>query len=236
MAVDNYLKRILTSKVYDVAFKTPLEKANILSTRMDNTILLKREDMQSVFSFKIRGAYNKMANLPKEALERGVIAASAGNHAQGVAYSANKLGCRAIIVMPVSTPEVKVNAVRRFGGEVVLHGDSYSDAYAHAVELQEKEDLTFVHPFDDPDVIAGQGTVAMEILQQHPNDIDASNIGGSYRILQLASKLVFLLNKDVDDIYEGNQSLVIKYQRDGESDCRPIDIIFNHPILRQTEV
>lgn len=189
MAVDNYLKRILTSKVYDVAFKTPLEKANILSTRMGNTILLKREDMQSVFSFKIRGAYNKMANLPKEALERGVIAASAGNHAQGVAYSANRLGCRAIIVMPVSTPEVKVNAVRRFGGEVVLHGDSYSDAYAHAVELQEKEGLTFVHPFDDPDVIAGQGTVAMEILQQHPNDIDAIfvPIGGGGLIAGVAA-------------------------------------------------
>lgn len=189
MAVDNYLKRILTSKVYDVAFETPLEKANILSSRMNNTILLKREDMQPVFSFKIRGAYNKMANLPKSALERGVIAASAGNHAQGVAYSANKLGCRAVIVMPVSTPEVKVKAVKRLGGEVVLHGDSYSDAYAHSLELQEKEGLTFVHPFDDPDVIAGQGTVAMEILQQHPNHIDAIfvPIGGGGLIAGVAA-------------------------------------------------
>lgn len=189
MAVDNYLKRILTSKVYDVAFETPLEKAKILSARMNNTILLKREDMQSVFSFKIRGAYNKMANLPEEALKRGVIAASAGNHAQGVAYSANKLGCRAVIVMPVSTPEVKVNAVKRFGGEVVLHGDSYSDAYAHSVALQEQEGLTFVHPFDDPDVIAGQGTVAMEILQQHPNHIDAVfvPIGGGGLIAGVAA-------------------------------------------------
>ncbi|NLJ51219.1 MAG: threonine ammonia-lyase, biosynthetic [Alcaligenaceae bacterium] len=189
MAVDNYLKRILTSKVYDVAFKTPLEKANILSTRLNNTILLKREDMQSVFSFKIRGAYNKMANLPKAALERGVIAASAGNHAQGVAFSARKLGCRAVIVMPTSTPEVKVKAVKRFGGEVVLHGDSYSDAYAHSVKLQEQEGLTFVHPFDDPDVIAGQGTVAMEILQQHPNHIDAIfvPIGGGGLIAGVAA-------------------------------------------------
>ena len=189
MAVDNYLKRILTSKVYDVADKTPLEKATILSTRLNNSILLKREDTQSVFSFKIRGAYNKMANLPKEALERGVIAASAGNHAQGVAFSARKLGCRAVIVMPVSTPDVKVNAVKRFGGEVVLHGDSYSDAYAHSVELQKQEGLTFVHPFDDPDVIAGQGTVAMEILQQHPNDIDAIfvPIGGGGLIAGVAA-------------------------------------------------
>lgn len=189
MAVDNYLKRILTSKVYDVAFETPLEKAKILSSRINNTILLKREDMQSVFSFKIRGAYNKMANLPKSALQRGVIAASAGNHAQGVAYSAQKLGCRAVIVMPVSTPEVKVNAVKRFGGEVVLHGDSYSDAYAHSVTLQQQEGLTFVHPFDDPDVIAGQGTVAMEILQQHPDHIDAIfvPIGGGGLIAGVAA-------------------------------------------------
>lgn len=189
MAVDNYLKRILTSKVYDVAFETPLEKAKILSSRMGNTILLKREDMQSVFSFKIRGAYNKMANLPKSALERGVIAASAGNHAQGVAFSAHKLGCRAVIVMPMSTPEVKVIAVKRFGGEVVLHGDSYSDAYTHSIALQAQEGLTFVHPFDDPDVIAGQGTVAMEILQQHPNPIDAIfvPIGGGGLIAGVAA-------------------------------------------------
>lgn len=189
MASDKYLKRILTSKVYDVAVTTPLEKAKLLSARLNNTILLKREDMQSVFSFKIRGAYNKMANLPQDALERGVIAASAGNHAQGVAYSANKLGCRAVIVMPVSTPEVKVNAVRRFGGEVVLHGDSYSDAYGHAVTLQQEEGLTFVHPFDDPDVIAGQGTIAMEILQQHTNHIDAIfvPIGGGGLIAGVAT-------------------------------------------------
>ena len=169
----DYLKRILTSRVYDVALETSLEPATLLSQRIQNTVLLKREDTQPVFSFKIRGAYNKMANLPPEALKRGVIAASAGNHAQGVALSARRLGCRAVIVMPTSTPAVKVDAVKRLGGEAVLHGDSYSDAYEFAAALEKKEKLTFVHPFDDPDVIAGQGTVAMEILHQHPGPIDA---------------------------------------------------------------
>ncbi|AFK61307.1 threonine dehydratase [Advenella kashmirensis WT001] len=169
----DYLKRILTSRVYDVAIETALEPATLLSQRIQNTVLLKREDTQPVFSFKIRGAYNKMANLPPEALKRGVIAASAGNHAQGVAMSAKRLGCRAVIVMPTSTPAVKVDAVKRLGGEAVLHGDSYSDAYEFACTLEKKEKLTFVHPFDDPDVIAGQGTVAMEILHQHPGKLDA---------------------------------------------------------------
>lgn len=169
----DYLKRILTSRVYDVALETSLEPATLLSQRIQNTVLLKREDTQPVFSFKIRGAYNKMANLPPEALKRGVIAASAGNHAQGVALSARRLGCRAVIVMPTSTPAVKVDAVKRLGGEAVLHGESYSDAYEFAAALEKKEKLTFVHPFDDPDVIAGQGTVAMEILHQHPGPIDA---------------------------------------------------------------
>ncbi len=169
----DYLKRILTSRVYDVAIETSLDTATLLSQRIQNTVLLKREDTQPVFSFKIRGAYNKMANLPPEALKRGVIAASAGNHAQGVAMSARRLGCRAVIVMPTSTPAVKVDAVRRLGGEAVLHGDSYSDAYEFAAALEKKEKLTFVHPFDDPDVIAGQGTVAMEILHQHPGKLDA---------------------------------------------------------------
>jgi len=136
-------------------------------------LLLKREDMQQVFSFKLRGAYNKMAHLSPAQLGKGVIAASAGNHAQGVALSARRLGCRAVIVMPVTTPQVKVDAVRSRGAEVVLHGDSYSDAYAHALALQQAQDLTFVHPFDDPDVIAGQGTIAMEILRQYPAPIDA---------------------------------------------------------------
>jgi len=166
-----YLRRILTARVYDVAIESPLEEAPRLSERLGNRVLLKREDLQPVKSFKLRGAYNKMARLPREELRRGVIAASAGNHAQGVAMAAQTLGCRAVIVMPVTTPQVKVEAVRSRGAEVVLYGDSYSDAYAHAVALQGKHKLSFVHPFDDPDVIAGQGTVAMEILRQHhPGD------------------------------------------------------------------
>src|SRR5215207_8141460 len=167
MKKPDYLERILNARVYDVAIESPLELAPNLTRRLGNDVLLKREDMQPVFSFKLRGAYNKMAQLPQEALKRGVIAASAGNHAQGVALAAQKLECRALIVMPVTTPEVKVDAVRARGAEVVLFGDSYSDAYAHALELQRRHKLTFVHPFDDPDVIAGQGTVAMEILRQH---------------------------------------------------------------------
>lgn len=169
----DYLKKILTARVYDVAQETPLEVARGLSGRLKNRVLLKREDMQSVFSFKLRGAYNKMAHLAPEVLKKGVIAASAGNHAQGVALSAKKLATRAVIVMPVTSPSVKIAAVRALGAEVILHGDSYSDAYAHALTLQEKEGLSFVHPFDDPDVIAGQGTIAMEILQQHPEPIEA---------------------------------------------------------------
>src|SRR5690606_4696068 len=169
----DYLKRILNSKVYDVAIESALEFAPQISARINNKILLKREDTQPVFSFKLRGAYNKMANLSPADLKRGVIAASAGNHAQGVALSARRLGCRAVIVMPVTTPNVKIDAVRGFGGEVVLFGDSFSDAHEHAREIEKKEKLTFVHPFDDPDVIAGQGTVGMEILRQHSGPIDA---------------------------------------------------------------
>lgn len=169
----DYLKRILVARVYDVARETPLEVARTLSRRLGNQVLLKREDQQPVFSFKLRGAYNKMVRLSPEALARGVICASAGNHAQGVALSAKRLGCRAVIVMPVTTPRLKVDAVAALGGEVVLHGDSYSDAYTHAMGLQAEQGLTFVHPFDDPDVIAGQGTVAMEILRQHQGPLDA---------------------------------------------------------------
>lgn len=169
----DYLKRILTSRVYDVVDETPLERAPRLSERLGNQLLLKREDLQPVFSFKIRGAYNKMANLAPEQLARGVIAASAGNHAQGVALAARRLGCHAVIVMPTTTPDVKVDAVRASGAEVVLAGESYSDSHARAVELMADRGLTFVHPFDDPDVIAGQGTIAMEILRQHTGPIDA---------------------------------------------------------------
>jgi threonine dehydratase len=184
-----YLKRILTARVYDVARESPLEPAQLLSARLGNRLLLKREDMQEVFSFKLRGAYNKMAHLSAEQLARGVIAASAGNHAQGVALAASRLGCRAVIVMPVTTPQVKVDAVRGRGAEVVLHGDSYSDAFARALELQRDQELTFVHPFDDPDVIAGQGTIAMEILRQHPGPIDAIfvAIGGGGLIAGVAA-------------------------------------------------
>ncbi|HLS50912.1 MAG TPA: threonine ammonia-lyase, biosynthetic, partial [Burkholderiaceae bacterium] len=170
---NDYLKRILTSRVYDVAVETPLEFAPQLSARTGNLIYLKREDTQAVFSFKLRGAYNKMANLSPEMLERGVIAASAGNHAQGVALAAQRLGCRAVIVMPTTTPRLKVDAVRALGGEVVLVGESFSDADEHAQELKKSQGLSFVHPFDDPDVIAGQGTIGMEILRQHPDPIDA---------------------------------------------------------------
>jgi threonine dehydratase len=169
----SYLKKILTSRVYDVAVETPLELAPTLSDRTGNRIYLKREDMQSVFSFKLRGAYNKMAQLTPAQLRRGVICASAGNHAQGVALSAKTLGCRAVIVMPTTTPALKIEAVRARGGEVVLSGESYSDAYQHALHLEKKQKLTFVHPFDDPEVIAGQGTIAMEILRQHAGPIHA---------------------------------------------------------------
>jgi threonine dehydratase len=165
----DYLKKILTARVYDVAIESALEPAKNLSLRLKNTVLLKREDQQPVFSFKLRGAYNKMAHLSPAQLKKGVICASAGNHAQGVAMSAQKLGTHAVVVMPTTTPQVKVDAVKGWGGkavEVVLHGESYSDAYQHAMLLEKKGGLSFVHPFDDPDVIAGQGTIAMEILRQ----------------------------------------------------------------------
>ncbi|MEJ8676710.1 threonine ammonia-lyase, biosynthetic [Chromobacterium amazonense] len=169
----DYLERILTSRVYDVAVETPLELAPNLSRRYGNRILLKREDLQPVFSFKLRGAYNKMAKLTPEQRARGVITASAGNHAQGVALSASKLGCEAVIVMPVTTPQIKIDAVKQRGGQVVLSGDSFNEAYLHAVKLAEESGRTYIPPFDDPDVIAGQGTVGMEILRQHPDDLDA---------------------------------------------------------------
>lgn len=185
----DYLERILNARVYDVAQETPLEFAPNLSARLNNRVLLKREDMQSVFSFKLRGAYNKMAQLSPEILAQGVIAASAGNHAQGVALGAKRLGTTAIIVMPVTTPQVKIDAVRSRGGEVVLHGDTYDDAYAYARQLEAEKGLTFVHPFDDPDVIAGQGTIGMEILRQYQQPIHAIfvAIGGGGLISGIAA-------------------------------------------------
>jgi threonine dehydratase len=169
----DYLEKVLNAQVYDVAVESPLDPAPALSARIGNTLLIKREDMQPVFSFKLRGAYNKIATLSPERLKRGVICASAGNHAQGVALAASRVGCRAVIVMPTTTPSIKIDAVRSRGGEVVLAGSSYDEAYAHAVELEKAEKLTFVHPFDDPEVIAGQGTIAMEILRQHAKPIHA---------------------------------------------------------------
>ena len=189
MAHSDYLERILKARVYDVAQETPLEVAPRLSKRLGNKVLLKREDVQSVFSFKLRGAYNKMAQLPPELLERGVIAASAGNHAQGVALGAKKLGTTAMIVMPVTTPQVKIDAVKARGGQVVLHGDTYDDACAYAKQLEVEKGLTFVHPFDDPDVIAGQGTIGMEILRQYQQPIHAVfvAIGGGGLIAGIAA-------------------------------------------------
>ena len=168
-----YLHKILLSRVYDVAVETPLEEAVTLSRRLGNTVLLKREDLQPVFSFKLRGAYNKMAHLSRDELRRGVITASAGNHAQGVALAARRLGCEATIVMPVTTPAIKVEAVRRLGGQVVLSGESFSDAWQHTLDLIQETGCVYIPPFDDPDVIAGQGTIAMEILRQHTGPIHA---------------------------------------------------------------
>jgi len=165
MATD-YLRRILNARIYDVAIETPLEPAPVLSARLGNQLFLKREDMQPVFSFKIRGAYNRMVRLSPAARRRGVIAASAGNHAQGVALAAQKLRCRAVIVMPVTTPRIKVEAVAARGARVILHGDTYDEAYQEARGLARRKRLTLVHPYDDPDVIAGQGTIGLEILRQ----------------------------------------------------------------------
>ncbi|MFB1488041.1 MULTISPECIES: threonine ammonia-lyase, biosynthetic [unclassified Thiocapsa] len=165
---DAYIERILRARVYDVAHETPLTHAPLLSARLENAVFLKREDLQPVFSFKLRGAYNKLIHLDPAVRARGVIAASAGNHAQGVALGAAKLGVPATIVMPRTTPAIKVRAVRRLGGKAILHGDSYDEAFSHAMTLVAEKGLTFLHPFDDPDVIAGQGTIGMEILRQHP--------------------------------------------------------------------
>ncbi len=154
--MEDYLQKILTARVYDIAVETPLERAKNLSNRLQNTIWLKREDLQSVFSFKLRGAFNKMSRLSKDELKNGVIASSAGNHAQGVALSAYHLKCKALIVMPVTTPKVKVNAVKALKAEVLLHGETYDEAYAEAEKISKKDGMVFIHPFDDPDVIAGQ--------------------------------------------------------------------------------
>ena len=185
----DYLQRILRARVYDVARETPLDSAPNLSRRLGNEVLLKREDLQPVFSFKLRGAYNRMAQLTPEELSRGVIASSAGNHAQGVALSAKKLGCRAVIVMPATTPEVKVRAVRTLGGEVVLHGETYDECSAEARQRCADEGLTYIHPFDDPEVIAGQGTIGLEIMRQSPEPPNAIYVavGGGGLIAGIAA-------------------------------------------------
>ncbi|MGB5166221.1 MAG: threonine ammonia-lyase, biosynthetic [Woeseiaceae bacterium] len=189
MDPDDYKKRIESARVYDVAIRSPLELAPNLSKKLRNNIWLKREDLQPVFSFKLRGAYNKIASLSDAQIKAGVICSSAGNHAQGVALAANSRGIRAIVVMPVTTPSIKVEAVRELGGEVILHGDAYDDAYAYARTLEQRDGLVFIHPFDDPVVIAGQGTIGMEILEQAEADIDAIfvPIGGGGLIAGIAS-------------------------------------------------
>lgn len=173
-SVDNhYIERILKSRVYDVAIESPLDAAPELSARLNNHVLLKREDLQSVYSFKLRGAYNKLAGMPADQLTRGIVCASAGNHAQGVALAASKLGCKAVVVMPTTTPAIKCKAVAALGGDIVSEGEDYDAAFAHAKDLAAREGMAFIHPFDDPDVIAGQGTIGMEIMRQHGGPVDA---------------------------------------------------------------
>jgi len=189
MSEIDYLERIQNASVYDVAIRSPLELANNLSARLNNRVWLKREDLQPVFSFKLRGAYNKLASLPDSELANGIICSSAGNHAQGVALAAKCRGVRSVIVMPVTTPSIKVDAVKALEGDVILFGDTYDDAYAHARALEKKHGYVFIHPFDDPEVIAGQGTIGMEILDQIDGDIDALfvPVGGGGLIAGIAS-------------------------------------------------
>jgi len=188
------IEKILTARVYDVAIESPLDLAKSLSKRYENNIFLKREDLQAVFSFKLRGAFNRMFQLSDEEKARGVVAASAGNHAQGVAIAGQKLGIKTTIVMPKITPEIKIKGVKSYGGNAVLVGNNFDDAYAHAMELCEKEGLTFIHPFDDLDVIAGQGTIGMELLRQHPDPIDIVFVcvGGGGLLSGIASYIKYL--------------------------------------------
>ncbi|WP_321363017.1 threonine ammonia-lyase, biosynthetic [Pseudomonas extremaustralis] len=192
--LEQYVKKILTSRVYDVAVETPLQTARQLSERLGNTVLLKREDLQPVFSFKIRGAYNKLTQLTTEERARGVVTASAGNHAQGLALAAKVLGVKATIVMPKTTPEIKVEGVRSRGGKVVLHGDSFPEALAYSLKLVDEKGYVYIHPYDDPHTIAGQGTVAMEILRQHQGPLDAIfvPVGGGGLIAGIAAYVKYL--------------------------------------------
>ncbi|WP_263261400.1 threonine ammonia-lyase, biosynthetic [Pseudomonas sp. RIT-PI-S] len=192
--LEQYVKKILTSRVYDVAVETPLQPANQLSRRLNNHVLLKREDLQPVFSFKVRGAYNKLSQLTDSERGRGVVTASAGNHAQGLALAAREMGVQAVIVMPKTTPEIKVEGVRSRGGKVVLHGDSFPEALAWSLKLVEEQGYVYIHPYDDPDTIAGQGTVAMEILRQHQGPLDAIfvPVGGGGLISGIAAYVKYL--------------------------------------------
>ncbi|MDA3809776.1 MAG: threonine ammonia-lyase, biosynthetic [Spirochaetaceae bacterium] len=215
MKID-YIKKILNAPVYDAAIETPIDKANILSRRLGNRVLIKREDLQPVYSFKIRGAYNKMAQLTEEEKLKGVIAASAGNHAQGVALAAIKLNIKATIVMPVTTPAIKVDSVKANGSTVILFGDTFNEAYLHAVEIMKRENLTFIHPYDDPDVIAGQGTIGMEILRRYseiPNVVFVPVGGGG--LLAGISVYIKFLNPSVK-IYgvEADDSACLKAAMD----------------------
>jgi threonine dehydratase len=221
---NRYIEKILKARVYDVANETPLDLANDLTQRFNNQIYLKREDLQPVFSFKLRGAYNKIVQLSDEKKQCGVIAASAGNHAQGVALSAKKLGIKSLIVMPKTTPAIKVKNVKSFGAKIVLHGDNYDEACEHALKLAKEKAMSFVHPYDDPDVIAGQGTIAMEILRQFHNDIHAIfvPVGGGGLISGIASyvkyvrpeiKIIGVEPEDAPSMYkaiESNKRVTLK--------------------------
>src|SRR6185312_13593457 len=209
----DYIKKILNAPVYDVAIQSPLDFAPSISQQLGGKVWLKREDLQPVFSFKLRGAYAKMMTLNEAARNRGVIAASAGNHAQGVALAAKKLKIKAVIVMPLTTPEIKVKAVQSYGAEAVLYGDAYDVAYTHACALAKRKKLTFIHPYDDPDVIAGQGTVGMEILRQHAGPLEAIfvPVGGGGLIAGIATYVKFARPKvkiigvepdDADSLYQ----------------------------------
>jgi threonine dehydratase len=190
----SYIKKILDARVYDVARETPIDEARQMSARLGNRVLLKREDQQPVFSFKLRGAYNKMHHLSEADRARGVVAASAGNHAQGLALAAQHLGVKATIVMPRTTPQIKINGVKSYGGKVVLFGDTFEEAYSHSQKLVDEQDLIYVHPYDDPLVIAGQGTIAMEIVRQHTDELEAIfvPVGGGGLLAGIAAYMKYV--------------------------------------------
>jgi len=212
-----YVEKILKARVYEVAEETPLDVMPRLSKRLKNTVLLKREDLQPIFSFKLRGAYNRMCRLSEDELTHGVVAASAGNHAQGVALSAQKLGISALIVMPTTTPRIKVDAVASFGADIELWGDSYDEACSYALKIAQQQGRTFIHPYDDPDVIAGQGTIAVEIMRQHPEPLHAVfvPVGGGGLIAGISAYIksawpdVKIIGVEADDAPSLQQALAL---------------------------